>query len=47
MELWKFQKVHSKLIQRQITNDHDKEIPNGRYISPEKRHKIIDDVRLI
>ena len=27
--------------------EHDKEIPKERYISPEKRQKIIDDVRLI
>ena len=25
----------------------DKEIPKGRFISPKKRQKIIDDVRLI
>ena len=30
-----------------ITNEHDKEIPNGRYISPEERQKIIDDLRFI
>ena len=30
-----------------ITNEHDKEIPKERYISPEERHKIIDDLRLI
>ena len=29
------------------TNEHDKEIPKERYISPKERHKIIDDLRLI
>ena len=28
------------------TNEHDKEIPKGKYISSEKRQKIIDDLRL-
>ena len=30
-----------------ITNGHNKEIPKGRYISPEERQKIINDLRLI
>ena len=30
-----------------VTNDHDKEIPKERYLSPEERQKIIDDVKLI
>ena len=30
-----------------ITNEHDKEIPKERYISPEQRQKIIDDLRLM
>ena len=30
-----------------VTNDHGKEIPKQRYISPEERQKIIDDLRLI
>ena len=30
-----------------ITNEHDKEIPKERYISPDKRQEIIDDLRLI
>ena len=29
-----------------VTNDNDKEIPKERYISPEKRQEIIDDLRL-
>ena len=27
-----------------ITNEHDKEIPKERYISPEERQEIIDDL---
>ena len=30
-----------------IMNEHGKEIPNGRHISPEERQKIIDDLRFI
>ena len=30
-----------------VKNDYDKEIPNEKYISPEERQKIIDDLRLI
>ena len=30
-----------------VKNENDKEIPTERYISPEERHKIIDDLRLI
>ena len=30
-----------------VTNKHDKEIPKERYISPEERQKILDDLRLI
>ena len=30
-----------------VTNELDKEIPKERYISPEERLKIIDDLRLI
>ena len=29
-----------------VTNEHDKKIPKERYISPEKRQGIIDDLRL-
>ena len=28
-----------------VTNEHDKEIPKERYLSPEKRQEIIDDLR--
>ena len=30
-----------------VTNEHDKEIPKERYLSPEERQKNIDHVRLI
>ena len=43
-------KVSKSLLQNNseiITNEHDKEIPKERYISPEERQKIIDDLRLI
>ena len=29
-----------------VTNENDKEIPKERYISPDKRQKVIDDLRL-
>ena len=29
-----------------ITNEHDKEIPKERYVSPEKRQQIIDELRV-
>ena len=30
-----------------VTNEHNKKIPKERYISPEQRQKIIDDLRLL
>ena len=30
-----------------VTNEHDKEIPKERYISPGERQKMIDDLPLI
>ena len=29
-----------------VANEHDKEIPKERYISPEERQKMIDELRL-
>ena len=29
-----------------VTNEHDKEIPKERYISPEERQNIIDELKL-
>ena len=30
-----------------VTNEQDKEIPKERYISPEERQQIIDDMRVL
>ena len=30
-----------------LADEHDKEIPKERYISPEERQKIINDLRLL
>ena len=30
-----------------VTNHHGKEIPEERYISPEEKYKVIDELRLI
>ena len=30
-----------------VTNEHDKEIPKKRYITPEETQKVIDDLELI
>ena len=41
----------SKILQQNnsesVTNEHSKEIPKRRYISPEERQKIIDDLKFI
>ena len=41
----------SKILQQKnsetVTNEHDQETPKERYISPEKRQKITDNLRLI
>ena len=47
IKLRKSQDVHHSINQKQLQNEHDKEIPEERYISPEKRQKIIDYLRLI
>ena len=42
-------KVYKKSQQNNsetVTNEHDEEIPKERYISPEERQKIIDELRL-
>ena len=36
------QQIHSETV----TNNHDEEMPKTRYISPEKRQEIIDNLRL-
>ena len=44
-------KKNSKTLQQNnsetVTNEHDKEIPKERYLSPEERQKHIDDPRLL
>ena len=40
-------KLHNKMIQRQLQMKNDKEIPKERYLSPEERQEIIDELRLI
>ena len=47
IKLQKSQEVHHRIIQKRLKNEHDKEITKERYISPEGRQKIIDDLRLI
>ena len=41
----------SKYLQKNnsetVTNENDNDIPQERYLSPEKRQEIIDDLRLI
>ena len=42
----KVSKKSQKNSSETVTNEHDKEIPRERYISPEKRQEIVDDLRL-
>ena len=47
MEYQKITKVIQNLPEdnsEKVTNENDKEIPNERYISPEERHKNIDNL---
>ena len=30
-----------------VTNEHDKQIPKERYVSPKERQKVIDDLKII
>ena len=43
----KFSKTSQQNNSETFKNDYDKEILKERYISPEGRQKIIDDLRLI
>ena len=48
MEYQKVTKVPKKLQQnnsKSVTNENDKEMPQERYISPEERQKIVDNLR--
>ena len=50
MEYHKITKVSKNSQQNNsetVTNENDKEIPKERYIFPEERQKIIDNLRLI
>ena len=41
------QKIHDKIIlKKTVTNEHNKEIPKKRYISPAERKEMIDELRL-
>ena len=40
-------RTSSQNSSKTVKNDYDKEIPNEKYISPEERQKVIDDLRLI
>ena len=46
VKLWEFQKKSQQNNSETVTNEHDKEIPKERYISPEKRQENIDELRL-
>ena len=46
-KITKISKTSQQNNSETATNEHDKEIPKERYISPKERHKIIDDLRLI
>ena len=45
IKLQKFQKIRNKIFQEQLQKS-DKEIPKERYVSPEERQEIIDELRL-
>ena len=43
------QQIHLRLLQNNsetCTNKHGKEIPKERYVSPEERQELIDELRL-
>ena len=46
-EITKASKNSKQSNSETVTNEHDKEIPKERYISPEERQKIIDNLRSI
>ena len=41
-----FQKSHKKNNSKTVTNEHDREIPKERYVFPEEREEIIDELTL-
>ena len=46
IELGKFQSLQKESNSEIVTNEHDKEIPKQKYISPEEIQKIIDDLMI-
>ena len=46
-KMTKVSKTFPQNNSKTITNEHDKEIPKERYISPDERQEIIDELRLI
>ena len=46
-KITKVSQISQQTNSETVTNDHDKETPKERYISPEERHEIINDLRLI
>ena len=46
IKLQKLKKKPQQNISETVTNEHDKEIPEERYVSPEERQKNIDELRL-
>ena len=44
MKVWKTSPQNNL---KAVTNEHDKEIPKERYLSPAERQKVIDNLRLI
>ena len=42
-KITKVSKISQQNNSESVTNEHDKEISKGRYISPEEGQKIIDD----
>ena len=45
-KITKVSKNSQENISQTVTNEFDNEIPKGRYVSPEERQEIIDDLRL-
>ena len=46
-KITKISKTSKQNISKSVKNEHDKEIPEERYISPGERQKVIDDLRLV
>ena len=46
-ELLKFEKKSQQNNSEAVRNEHNKEIPKERHISPEERQKNNDDLRLV